>query len=86
VAIFFLAFLPQFVDKASGHVTLQMIPLGLTFSVMGLAFLLAVAYSSGSIGGWVTRRPEMARAMQRVAGGVLVGLGVRLAGRGGRRS
>jgi threonine/homoserine/homoserine lactone efflux protein len=79
IAIFFLAFLPQFVDKGSSHITLQMIILGLTFAGMGLCFLLLVGYSSGAIGGWLTRRPHFAQFLQRLAGGILIGLGIRLA-------
>ena len=79
IAIFFLAFLPQFVDKQSGQVTLQLILLGLTFAGFGLCFLLAVGYSSGVIGSWLTRRPNYTSLLQRLAGGVLIGLGVRLA-------
>jgi threonine/homoserine/homoserine lactone efflux protein len=79
IAIFFLAFLPQFVDKGSSQVTLQMIILGLTFACFGLCFLLAVGYSSGTIGGWLTRRPHYAQFLQRLAGGILIALGVRLA-------
>lgn len=79
IAIFFLAFLPQFVDKESSHVTLQMVILGLTFACFGLCFLLAVGYSSGTIGSWLTRRPQYAQFLQRLAGGILIGLGIRLA-------
>ncbi len=79
IAIFFLAFLPQFVDKGSSHVTLQMVILGLVFACFGLCFLLVVGYSSGAIGGWLTRRPQYAQFFQRLAGGILVGLGIRLA-------
>jgi threonine/homoserine/homoserine lactone efflux protein len=79
VAIFFLAFLPQFVDKESSQVALQMVTLGLTFAGFGLCFLLAVGYSSGTIGGWLADRPHYARFLQRLAGGILVGLGIRLA-------
>jgi threonine/homoserine/homoserine lactone efflux protein len=79
IAIFFLAFLPQFVDKGNGHVTLQLILLGLTFAGFGLCFLLVIGYSSGSIGTYLTRRPQYAQLAQRLAGGILVGLGVRLA-------
>jgi threonine/homoserine/homoserine lactone efflux protein len=79
VAIFFLAFLPQFVDKGSSHVTLQMVTLGLTFAGFGLCFLLAVGYSSGTIGAWLARRPHYAQFLQRLAGGILIGLGIRLA-------
>ena len=79
VAIFFLAFLPQFVDKGSPQVTLQMVTLGLTFAFFGLCFLLVVGYSSGAIGGWLTRRPHRARFLQRLAGATLIALGIRLA-------
>ena len=79
IAIFFLAFLPQFVDKGSSHIALQMVILGLTFAIMGLCFLLVVGYSSGAIGGWLTRRPHYTQYLQRLAGGILIGLGIRLA-------
>lgn len=79
IAIFFLAFLPQFVDKGSSQGTLQMVILGLTFAFFGLCFLLVVGYLSGAVGGWLTRRPDYARGLQRLAGTILMGLGVRLA-------
>jgi threonine/homoserine/homoserine lactone efflux protein len=79
IAIFFLAFLPQFVDQASGHVTWQMVILGLTFACFGLCFLLVVGYSSGTIGKWLTYRPQYSQFFQRLAGGILIGLGIRLA-------
>lgn len=79
IAIFFLAFLPQFVDRASSHITLQMVILGLMFAGFGLCFLLVVGYSSGTIGKWLTYRPQYAQFFQRLAGGILVGLGIRLA-------
>jgi threonine/homoserine/homoserine lactone efflux protein len=79
IAIFFLAFLPQFVDYSSGQVTLQMVLLGLTFACFGLCFLLVVGYSSGTIGSWLTYRPQYRQFFQRLAGGMLVVLGIRLA-------
>ncbi len=79
IAVFFLAFLPQFVDKESHQPTLQMAILGLTFACFGLCFLVVVGYSAGAIGGWLTRRPYYTHFLQRLAGGILIGLGVRLA-------
>jgi threonine/homoserine/homoserine lactone efflux protein len=79
IAIFFLAFLPQFVDKSSSQMTLQLIVLGLTFAFLGLLFLIVVGYSSGTIGSWITRRPHYAQFLGRLSGGILVALGVRLA-------
>ena len=79
VAIFFLAFLPQFVEKDHGNVPLQMAALGLTFAFFGLCFLLTVGFSSGTIGGWLARRPRYTQLLGRLTGGILVGLGLRLA-------
>jgi len=79
IAIFFLAFLPQFVDKGSSYITLQMVILGVTFAGFGLCFLLIVGYSSGTIGKWLIARPRYAQFFQRLAGGILIGLGIRLA-------
>jgi threonine/homoserine/homoserine lactone efflux protein len=79
IAIFFLAFLPQFVDQGRGQVPPQMAILGLTFAFFGLCFLAVIGYSAGAIGGWLTRRPTTAHFLRRVAGGILIGLGVRLA-------
>ena len=79
IAIFFLAFLPQFVDRCSSHVALQMVILGITFACFGLCFLLVVGFSSGTIGRWLTARPHYAQFFQRLAGGILIGLGIRLA-------
>jgi threonine/homoserine/homoserine lactone efflux protein len=79
IAIFFLAFLPQFVNKGDGQVTIQLILLGLTFAFFGLCFLSVVGYSSGSIGTYLTRRPQYAQFTQRLSSGILIGLGVRLA-------
>lgn len=79
IAVFFLAFLPQFVDKGGSQVILQLILLGLTFAFLGLIFLVVVGYSSGTIGSWITRRPQLAQSLGRLSGGILVALGVRLA-------
>jgi threonine/homoserine/homoserine lactone efflux protein len=79
IAIFFLAFLPQFVNRGSSHVALQMIILGVTFACFGLSFLLIVGYSSGTIGRWLLDRPRYAQFFQRFAAGILIGLGIRLA-------
>ncbi len=79
VAIFFLAFLPQFVDKTNSHIALQMVTLGLTFAFFGLCFLLLVGYFAGAIGAWLTHQPQYTNILRWLTGGVLIGLGVCLA-------
>lgn len=78
VALFFMAFLPQFADSARGSVALQMILLGSTFIVLGVTFLLLVGYFSGRLGRWLKGKPWVAERLNGLAGVVFVGLGLRL--------
>ena len=79
IALFFLAFLPQFVSPASGNVAVQMLILGLAFTVLALLVFNVIAYFSGTLGGWLARKPAFAGGLRWLTGGVLVGLGLRLA-------
>jgi len=79
VAIFFLAFLPQFVDVARGNVASQIALLGLTFAVTGTTWLVIVATAAGSVAGKLRANPRHARWLERGAAAVFIGLGVRLA-------
>ncbi len=79
VALFFLAFLPQFVDASRGSPGLQFVLLGLLFAVTGTAWLVFLAGAAGAFGGWLRRNPRAAAWQQRVTGGVFVALGARLA-------
>jgi len=78
IALFFLAFLPQFVSPEHGHVPLQMLGLGLTFAFFGFIFLSTVGYFSGRIGRWLSMRIQIADKLRWITGSVLMGLGVRL--------
>jgi threonine/homoserine/homoserine lactone efflux protein len=79
VALFFLAFLPQFVDPARGNPALQVILLGLLFDTTGtIVNLLVALFSSGAAR--KLRSPGRGSAiMQRATGGIFVALGLRLA-------
>ena len=79
IAVFFLAFLPQFVDQGSSQVALQMAILGLTFAFFGLCFLVIVGYFAGAVGAWLTRSPQYTNILRWLTGGILISLGVRLA-------
>jgi threonine/homoserine/homoserine lactone efflux protein len=78
VVLFFLSFLPQFVAPANGHVPAQMALLGLTFTLQGAVLFGLLGYFSGAIGQWLNRRPAAGLWLDRLAGAVFVGLGVRL--------
>jgi len=78
--VFMLAFLPQFVDPASGwSVTAQLLFLGAVQKLSGFIVLGGVALGTGTIGHWLARRPGLIAWQERFAGIVMVGLGLRLA-------
>jgi len=78
VVLFFLSFLPQFVVTARGDVSWQTAQLGLLFTLQGMVLFGLLGYFSGAIGAWVNRTPRAGLWMDRVAGAVFVGLGLRL--------
>ncbi len=76
-ALFFLAFIPQFVNPA-GHVFLQFVTLGFITTLLTSGADLIVAFAAGSLSGVLKNR--RGRKVQRVAsGGALIGLGVYVA-------
>jgi threonine/homoserine/homoserine lactone efflux protein len=77
VAVFFLAFLPQFVRAERGLVWLQFLVLGLLLSLIGLCNSLLLAFAVGRVGDRVARR--RGRWKERLLGTLFVGLGLRLA-------
>lgn len=79
ISIFFLAFLPQFVSPERGSFFLQMLTLGLLFALFGVAFLSVVGYFAGQIGRWFAKKSEYVNRLHWLTGGILIGLGVRLA-------
>ncbi|MET4730748.1 threonine/homoserine/homoserine lactone efflux protein [Lysobacter enzymogenes] len=79
VSIFFLAFLPQFVDKQAGSVTLQMLALGATFILATALVFGALALSAGAVGQRFARSARAQRWMNRAAATVFAGLAAKLA-------
>jgi len=79
VAIFFLAFLPQFADPSKGSITTQMLLLGALFMISTLLIFGGIAWTSGFLGDWLKSSDKAQKVMNRVAGTVFIGLAVRLA-------
>jgi threonine/homoserine/homoserine lactone efflux protein len=77
VALFFLAFLPQFV-LAGGSVTTQIVVMGACFAVMTAVAFMSVGYFSGQIGRWLKSRPLVNRRLDQLTGVLFIVLGVRL--------
>ena len=79
IAVFFLAYLPQFADPNAGSLAPQLLGLGLAFAALTWTVFSALGYFSGALGDKLIRRPRLADALRWVTGGVLVVLGLRLA-------
>lgn len=79
VALFFLAFMPQFVDVGGGQATLQMIMFGLVFVLQTVVVFGIIAFAAGSIGRALRRRPRLGPWLDRLAGTLFIGLALRLA-------
>jgi len=79
IALFFLSFLPQFVDPTRGSVAGQTLFFGLLFHVTGVPINMLVAVAGSAIAESFARHPLFERIRDWVAGTVLIGLGVRLA-------
>ena len=79
VAVFFLAYLPQFASPGTGGVALQLLALGLIFALLSVVIFSTIALFSGILGDRLNRNPRFASVLQWLTGCVLVGFGVRLA-------
>ncbi len=75
-ALFFLAFLPQFVDRAHGAIAFQITLLGCLVVVITFASDTCYAVLAGTIAQGVLRKPRLIRGQQLVAGCVYIGLGL----------
>jgi threonine/homoserine/homoserine lactone efflux protein len=75
-ALFFLAFLPQFVDPNAPHPAVQIAFLGVLFALLGLMTDSLWALAAGTAGGMLRRSRRFVRAQRYVSGSVYVGLGV----------
>ena len=79
VAMFFLAFLPQFVTPNTGYFPVQMLLLGFIFMVQAVVIFCLIGYFSGSIGTLLLARPKVAKTFDWLTAGIFTSLGVRLA-------
>jgi threonine/homoserine/homoserine lactone efflux protein len=78
VVLFFLSFLPQFVIPSNGNIGWQMAVLGVTFTAQAAVLFGLLGFFSGSIGQWLNTKPTVGVVLDRIAGIVFLGLGLRL--------
>jgi len=79
VALFFLAFLPQFINVESRHTALQILFLGTWFNVGGTLVNIMVAILFGKIGTWLSQSPRFIQWQERITGAMLIALGIKVA-------
>jgi len=84
VALFFLAFLPQFAAPERGPLGPQLLLLGAIFTVNGTLVCIGFALAAARLGDWLKRRFGVTRLLDRATGALFIALGLRLA-LGGRR-
>lgn len=84
-ALFFLAFLPQFVEVERGHVGMQIAFLGLLFTLLGIVTDGCYALAAGAAGNWLKRSPAYLKAERYVSGVLFIGLGLTAALAGNQR-
>ncbi|PWT94709.1 MAG: LysE family translocator [Bacteroidetes bacterium] len=79
VALFFLAFFPQFINLKSGHPQNQILLLGTWFNFSGLVVNAAVAILFGKLGNWLSKSPTFIKWQEKITGLVLLALGIKVA-------
>jgi RhtB (resistance to homoserine/threonine) family protein len=85
VALFFIAFLPQFIDPASKQAALPFLLLGMTFIITGTAWCMVLAIFASAIADKLRTNPKIAGAINKACGLALIALGIKVA-LTGRRS
>lgn len=79
VAIFYFAFLPQFVPAGTVQPALTLFGLGLTFAALTFMVKAPIGLSAGALSAWLRSRPSIQKWIHRTSGAVLIGLGAKLA-------
>lgn len=79
IAVFYFAFLPQFVAPTAQHPTLTIFILGFAFAVLTFVIKAPVGFFAGALSGWLRSRPGVLSWVYRSSGAILVALGVKLA-------
>lgn len=79
IAVFYFAFLPQFVAPGAAQPTLTLLVLGVAFAALTFAVKGPVGLAAAALSGWLRARPRVLRSLFQASGLVLIGLGARLA-------
>ena len=78
VALFFIAFFPQFIDPSYAHSTLSFLILGLIFALTGLIWCLCLALLASRFSEKLRENPAIESMLNKFSGVVFIGLGIKL--------
>ncbi|MEZ5727927.1 MAG: LysE family translocator [Burkholderiaceae bacterium] len=78
IAVFYFAYLPQFVPADTSHPALAVLALGIVFAALTFVVKGPVGLSAGLLSGWLRARPAALAWIYRASGLVMIGLGMRL--------
>ena len=79
VALFFLAFLPQFIHADRGNTQMQILFLGAWFNISGTIINILVALLFGKMGNWLAKKEWFIKWQHKITGLLLLGLGIKVA-------
>jgi threonine/homoserine/homoserine lactone efflux protein len=79
IAVFYLAFLPQFVAPGAAHAVLSLFVLGIAFALLALLVKGPIGFGAAALSGWLRSHPQSLVWLFRSSGAVLLGLGLQLA-------
>lgn len=79
IAIFYFAFLPQFVPANTGSPTVMLLLLGFLFAFITFLIKAPIGYGAGSLSQWLREKPSVQLWINRVSGSILIALGIKLA-------
>ncbi len=79
VMLFFIAFIPQFVDARAGAVSAQMLVFGAGFALITATAYTTLGWATGQVGDALLRSPSVSRWLDRITGTLFIALAVRLA-------
>lgn len=79
VALFFLAFLPQFIDPGYAENALPFLILGMTFLITGTVWCLILALFASKLSNRIRKNPGIKKWLDKITGGIFIALGIKLA-------
>jgi len=79
VSLFFLAFLPQFINHETGHASMQMLVYGIIFLLQTVVLFTLISIFAGKVGDFLRKSPAISRKINVIQGSLLTLIGLKIA-------